>query len=233
MDADSLTSVVEAAPVRRPSALGVLGAAVAGHLAFVAAPAAAHGAGGGVWFALAGCVGPVALVWGLLRGSAPALLLGVPLGWALPAYGLPVGAFGGAGGPVALAVAGCYAVVALVWLRAARRAAEARGAVAWAAIDGRQVAAARDPLPWVGGVLVAAPALGVALWPPMGRALAVGFPGRTGVVGVTLALLGSLVALAMVTDLSRGRRRRRGDRERVVLWFGVTALLLALWGALS
>ncbi|MCB9551407.1 MAG: hypothetical protein H6705_05905 [Myxococcales bacterium] len=179
MDADSLTSVA-VGPSLRPSALGVLGAAVAGHLAFVAAPAAAHGAGGGVWFVVAGCVGPAALVWGLLRGSAPALLCGVPVGWALPAYGLPAGAFAGAGGPVALAVAGCYAVVALVWLRAVRRAAGARGAVAWAAIDERAVAAGWDPLPWVGGALVAAPAVGVALWPPIGRALAVGFPGRTG-----------------------------------------------------
>ncbi|MEZ4435285.1 MAG: hypothetical protein R3F65_23000 [bacterium] len=134
-------------------------------------------------------------------------------------------------GPVALAVAGCYAVVALVWLRAVRRAAGARGAVAWAAIDERAVAAGWDPLPGWGGAGGGGGGGGAVAADRAGAGG--GVSGRTGVVGVTLALLGSLVALAMVTDLSRGRPRRRGDRERVVLLAGVTALLLALWGVLS
>lgn len=240
MDAGPLTSDVagggaaEGGAVGRrvPSPIGVLGAAVAGQLAFVVAPAAVHGVGGGVLFFVAGCLAPLALVWGLVRVSAPMLLCLVPLGWALPGYGLAGEAFDGASGPVAWVVGLAYAVVTLVWLRGAQRVAVGRSVVEWAAIDGVAARGERDVLPWVGGVLVAAPAVGVAFWPPIARALAVGFPGRTGLVGAMLGLLGTLVALALVTDLARGRRRRRGDRERVVLLAGVTGLLLALWAVL-
>lgn len=225
------------APVRRPSPLGVLGAGVAGHLAFVVAPAAVHGASAGTIsgpaFAVAALIAPVALVMGLWRASPPALLGGVPLGWALPAYGLSAEAFDGMGGAVALAVMLAYAVVALVWLRAARRADGERAAPTWAALDEADRVTERDPLPWLGGVLVAAPALGVALWPPIGEALAVGFPGRTGLAGALVALLGTLVALAMVTDLTRRRPPRRGDAQRAVLLAVVAGLALALWGVLS
>lgn len=222
---------------RRPSPLGVLGAGVAGHLAFVVAPAAVHGAAtgsvSGPAFALAAMIAPVALVVGLWRASAPALLGGVPLGWALPAYGLSSDAFDAIGGAVALAVLLAYAVVALVWLRAAQRTLADRAAPSWAALDEVHRLIERDPLPWLGGALIAAPALGVALWPPIGEALAVGFPGRTGLAGALIALLGTLVALAMVTDLTRRRPPRRGERERAVLLAVVAGLALALWGVLS
>lgn len=237
MDAATLSPAAPArrAP-RRPSPLGVVAAALAGHLACVIAPAALHGLAapspaGSAFFAFAACVSPVAMLWGVWRQRPLALLAAVPLGWALPAYTLPAGAFGGPAGPVALATGAVYLVVTLSWLRSAPQSAADDEAtpMRWSATEDQPVPGRFDALPWIGGLLVAAPAAGVVLFTPIGDALAVGFPGRSGPAGVTLALLGTLVGLAMVTDLARGRPPARGSRARVIVLAGCLALLAALW----
>lgn len=233
MDAAALTPPIAESP-RRPPALALVGAAIAAEVALVFAPAAVHGGLDGPLAIAALAPAPLALIWGLWRASAPALLLALPFGWVLPAYWLPQGAFDGATGAVAVGVAAIWLVVALWWLRAARRADAERAAPAWEALDHGPIRAVeRDPTPWVGGVLVAAPALGVALWPPVGVALDAGFPGRVGPAGALLALVGTVIGLAIATDLARGRRPRRGSKERAALLALIVALALALYAAIG
>lgn len=237
MDAATLSGP---APSRRASPLGVVAAALAGHLACVIAPAALYGLdsaspASSASFAFAACISPIAMLWGVWRGRPLALLAAVPVGWALPAYALPAEAFAGAAGPVALATGAVYAIVALAWLRSDRRPAsrptpaDEDAAVSWSATEEHPIARRFDALPGVGGALVAAPAVGVVLFTPIGDALAVGFPGRGGTAGVALALLGTLVGLAMVTDLARGRPPARGERGRVVLLTGCVVFLALIW----
>lgn len=215
---------------RRPSRLTVIGAAIAAQTALVVAPTAMHG-DGSIWLAISGGFGAFAVILGLIRASGPLLLIGAPLGWAVPGYWLPVGAFDAAAVP--LAVVAVYLVVTLWWLRAMRRAEAERATPAWSALEaGGDGRIDRDPLPWLAAVLVATPALGVAIWPPLARALDVGFPGRTGQAGALLALVGTLVGLAMATDLARGRPPTRGSKERALLLGLVFGLSMLLYWAL-
>lgn len=235
MEAAALNPTAEApapeAP-RRPGRLPVFGAAVAAQTALVVAPTALHGEGS-IWLLISGGFGAFAAILGILRASGPLLLVGAPLGWAVPGYWLPATAFEGPTGAVALGVMAAWLIVSLWWLRAVRRADAERVAVDWSALEsGHAGETERDPLPWIGALLVAAPALGVALWPPVARALDGGFPGRTGQAGALLALLGTLIGLAIATDLARGRAPRRGSTERAVLLGLVFGLSLLLYWAL-
>jgi len=226
----TLPNDAEAAAPRRPSRLTVLGAAIAAQTALVVAPTAMHG-DGSIWLAISGGLGAFAALLGILRVSPPLLLVGAPLGWAIPGYWLPVGAFEAAAVP--LGVMAVYLIVALWWLRAMRRAEAERANLAWSALDrGAGARQTRDPLPWVAALLVAAPALGVASWPPLALALDGGFPGRTGQAGALLALVGTLVGLAMATDLARGRTAAPGSKERALLLGLVLGLVLLLYWAL-
>lgn len=207
----------------------MLGAAVAAQVALVAAPTAMHG-DASIWLFVTGGLGAFAAILGLLRVSAPLLLVGAPLGWAIPGYWLPVSAFEGAG--LALGVVAVYLIVCLWWLRAMRRAEAERAEPAWSALitdDAPGPRAGRDPLPWIAALLVAGPAVGVGAWPPLARALDGGFPGRTGQAGALLALVGTLIGLAMVTDLARGRHPTPGSRQRALLLGVVFGLLMLLY----
>ncbi len=216
--------------LRQPSRMTVIGAAVAAQIALVVAPTAMHG-DGSIWLLVSGAFGAFAAILGILRASAPLLLVGAPLGWTIPGYWLPVGAFEAA--LVPLGVIAVYLVVALWWLRAVRRAEAERATLPWAALETADHSrTTRDPLPWVAALLVAAPALGVAIWPPLARSLDGGFPGRTGQAGAFLALLGTLIGLAMATDLARGRVPAPGSKERAILLGLVFALLMLLYWAL-
>ncbi len=228
----STPAPIAGASPRRPSRLSVLGAAIAAQTALVVAPTALHGEGS-LWLMVSGGFGAFAAILGILRASGPLLLVGAPLGWAVPGYWLPTAAFEGAAGAVAIGVMAVWLVVTSWWLRATRRADAERAAMRWSALESGHVSEAeRDPLPWIGALLVAAPALGIALWPPVARALDGGFPGRTGQAGALLALVGTLVGLAMATDLARGRRPRRGSTERAVLLGLVFGLSMLLYWAL-
>ena len=108
MEAAALNPTAEAgapdAP-RRPSRLPVFGAAVAAQTALVIAPTALHGEGS-IWLLISGGFGAFAAILGILRASGPLLLVGAPLGWAVPGYWLPATAFDGPTGAVAAVVAG-------------------------------------------------------------------------------------------------------------------------------
>lgn len=202
----------------------VVAAAVAGQLAWVAAPMARAGVDPH-WLHL---LAPTLLAAGLLRRSQVAMLVGVPLGWAAGGYVLPASAFASGLSLVGVAATFAYFVTALRWLRGRP---ELR-AVEWAA-DAPPGRDTRDPMPWVAGFLVGGPALGVVLWPAIPRAAAAGFPGQPGRVTVALALLGTLVGLALATDLARGRPALVGDLGRA-RWLGLaTAISLGLWAGLG
>ncbi len=202
----------------------VVAAAVAGQLAWVAAPMA-RGDVDAFWLHL---LAPALLAVGLLRRSQVALLVGVPLGWAAGAYVLPSGAFAQGLPIVAAAATFAYFVTALRWLRGTPE----RHTVEWTADDAAE-RATRDPMPWVAACLVGGPALGVVLWPAIPRAAAAGFPGQSGRVTVALALLATLVGLALATDLARGRPALVGDAGRA-RWLGLVAVVsLGLWAGLG
>jgi hypothetical protein len=201
-----------------------LAAGGAAHAVVVVAPAlATHAFPGAAWLA-ASLLGPAMLAYGLLRRSGPALLVGVPAGWVLPAHWLPAAAPDPALAVAALGVVACYVPAACWWagpLPVARP-------VEWAALDGAAVPPTRDPVPWVAGLLVAGPAAGVACWPPLAEAATRGFPSLPGLALVGCALVGTLVGLAMVTDLFRGRAAVRGSRRRAGVLSGLTVVLLLL-----
>ncbi|MCB9547746.1 MAG: hypothetical protein H6706_18115 [Myxococcales bacterium] len=201
----------------------VVAGALAVHLALVVAPwVLTFGPDGVKWGALS-LLAPLLLVYGLVRQSPWALLVGVPLGWALPAHGLPDGAFSGSVGLVALLAVAAYIPTALAWLRP-RDAALAE--VPWTALDDEPARAPLRPLPWVAGAVVTLPAVGVALWPEVGRQVAVGHAGVVGQSHVALTLMVLLVGLALATDLARGRPAMVGNRRRVPVLAIISALTI-------
>ncbi|MEZ4475080.1 MAG: hypothetical protein R3F60_30675 [bacterium] len=206
---------VAAARPRLPThPVWVVAGAVAVHLALVVAPwVLTFGADGVRWGALS-LLAPVLLIYGLVRQSPWALLVGVPVAWALPAHGLPDGALGGSVGMVALLAVAAYVPTALAWLRPRD---PGLADIAWTALDDEAVRAPVRPLPWVAGAIVALPAAGVALWPDVARQVAVGHAGVVGQSHVALTLMVLLVGLALATDLARGRPAMAGSRSRALV----------------
>ena len=192
------------------------------------APWGAVDVGPGLAAWLMGTISPAALLWGWRRRSRVALLACVPLGWALPAYVRPPTLFSVPASAVALLAALTYVVLALSWLRgsALRRQME------WQALEGRR-RVPPDTTPLVAGIVVAGPAVGAALWSTLGYSAAVGFPGHAGRVVVGLGLLGTLVGLAIGTDLARGRGPLRGSRGRAIVLATLSAGLLMGWAMLG
>ncbi len=228
MDAEALTPP-DAARARGAYGAWVVAAAVAAHVALVIDPLArAERAPPSLAWILA-AVGPGLLTLGLARRSPWALLLGVPLGWALPSYVVVPRLQVEAGNAVALLAIGAYLATALQWLRAGPSST----AVAWRALNGRAPRPRLDPQPWLAAAVVAGPAVGVALWPPIAYEAAAGFPSQPGRALVGLGLLGTLVGLAMATDLARNRPPLRGDRRRAVGWALAAAGFVAAWAAVG
>lgn len=217
-----------AAPRSRPPAhpLWVIGAAVAVFLALIVAPwVLAFGVDGVFWGGFVAIL-PLALIYGLVRQSIWALLVGVPVGWALPSFGLPDGAFNGAIGLVALVAVSAYIPTALGYLRP-RLAQPA--AVEWTALDAASTIDRRPPfMPWLAAALVVGPAAGAVLWPSVIHNAAVGFPHTLGQAHVALTLVALLVGLALATDLARGRAPLTGSARRARTLAVITALCVGL-----
>ncbi|MGK0360398.1 MAG: hypothetical protein ACI9U2_002711 [Bradymonadia bacterium] len=221
------------APRARPPAhpLWVIGAGASVFLALVIAPWVLAFGANGVWWGGFVVVLPAALIYGLVRTSPWALLVGVPVGWALPAFGLPDGAFNGAAGAVALVAVIAYIPTALGYLRE-RRVAAAQ--VEWTALDDTPGAQRRTGLtPWLAALLVFGPAAGAALSPTVVQRVAGGFPNMMGRAHVALTLVALLVGLALATDLARGRTAMPGDARRARTLAIVGALCLSLGAYLA
>jgi hypothetical protein len=199
-----------------------LAAGGAAHAALVVAPALALRSPPATGWWLSVLVGPALLGLGLLRRNRAALLVGVPAGWALPAHGLPPAAPEPALALVGLAAVAAY-VPAACWFLAPR---PVPNAIEWTSLDGAAAPAARDPVPWVAGLVVAGPAVGAACWPALAEASGRGFPALPGLALVGIAFVGTLVGLAIATDLFRGRAPLPGSRARLGV-LGVLATLLA------
>lgn len=216
------------APRTRPPAhpLWLIGAAAAVFMALVVAPwVLAYGVDG-VWWGGFVAVLPLTLIYGLLRQSSQALLVGVPVGWALPAFGLPDGAFNGAVGVVALIAVAAYVPTALGYLRPRRLTA---AKVEWTALDTASVVDRRPSfMPWLAAALVIGPAAGAALWPSVAQRIAGGFPTLLGRAHVALSLIALLVGLALATDLARGRPPMRGNARRARTLALITAACVGL-----
>lgn len=215
-------------PRVRPPAhpLWVIGAAAAVYMALVIAPWVLAFGVDGVWWGGFVAVLPITLIYGLLRQSSQALLVGVPVGWALPAFGLPDGAFNGAVGLVALIAVLAYAPTALGYLRP-RQATSAQ--IEWTALDAATVVDRRPSfMPWLAAALVVGPVAGAVLWPTVTRNVAVGFPNLMGRAHVALTLIALLVGLALATDLARGRAPLTGSPGRARTLALVTALCIGL-----
>ncbi len=229
MDAEALSPPEAPARARRAHWVWVVAAAIAAHVALVVDPLArAERAPPSLAWALA-AVGPGLLTLGLARRSAWALLLGVPLGWALPSYVVVPRLQVEAGNAVALLAVGAYLATALQWLRTGAAPTPAD----WRSLDGRAPRPRLDPQPWLAAAVVAGPALGVALWPPIAYEAAAGFPTQPGRALVGLGLLGTLVGLAMATDLARNRPPLRGDGRRAFGWALAAAGFAAAWAAVG
>ncbi len=169
------------------------------------------------------------LLLGLWGKSAVALLVGVPGIWATTGFVVSDGAAPRQLAWVGAIATGVYLGAALRWLRGAPE----RRALDWTKRAPAQGAAGFDSMPFVGAALVAGPALGVVLWPAIPRAAAAGFPGHAGQVTVGLALLGTLVGLALATDLARGRAPLIGSPSRARVYAVVAALALGAWVAVK
>ncbi len=206
-----------------------LAAGGAAHVALVVAPALGLRAPPTTAWWLSALVGPSLLALGMLRRSRAALLVGVPASWALPAHGLPPAAPDAALAAVGLAAVAAY-VTAACWFLAPRPAPRS---VEWTSLDGVAARPARDPLPWVAGLLVAGPAVGAACWPPLAEAAGRGFPALPGLALVGLALVGTLVGLAIATDLFRGRAPLPGSRARLGVLAAMVVVLAGLLAALG
>ena len=212
------------APRARPPAhpLWVIGAGVSVFLALVIAPWVLAFGRDGVWWGGFVAVLPIVLIYGIARTSPWALLVGVPIGWSLPAFGLPDGAFNGAAGAVALVAVLAYIPTALGYLRERRLTA---AQIEWTALDDTPRADRRPSFtPWLAALLVLGPAAGVALSPTVVQRVAGGFPNMMGRAHVALTIVALLVGLALATDLARGRAAMTGDARR--------ARLLAIAGLL-
>lgn len=206
-----------------------MGAGAAAFLALVVAPWVLAFGVDGVWWGGFVAILPCALIYGLWRQSAWALLVGVPVGWAMPAFGLPDGAFNGPTGVVALLAVLAYVPTALGYLRE-RRVAAAQ--VEWTALDATPLIDRRPSFtPWLAAILVVAPAAGAALWPSVIQRVAGGFPTMMGRAHVALTLVALLVGLALATDLARGRAPLPGNarRARTLAILGIGCLLLGLY----
>jgi hypothetical protein len=199
---------------------------MAAFLALVIAPWVLAFGVDGVWWGGFVFILPLALIYGLWRHSAWALLVGVPVGWSMPAFGLPDGAFNGTAGIVALLAVLAYIPTALGYLRE-RRVAAAQ--VEWTALDATPVVDRRPSFtPWLAAILVVGPAAGAALWPSVIHRVAGGFPTMMGRAHVALTLVALLVGLALATDLSRGRPPLPGNRRRARSLAMVGFICLAL-----
>jgi len=207
----------------------VVVAALAVQLAVVMGPwVLVFGLDGVKWGALSFFL-PALLVVGLWRQSPWILLAAVPVAWALPAHGLPPGALAGQVGAVALLAVAAYVPTALAWLRPQE---PSQAEVAWVALDDDPSVPVRRPLPWVAGLVVALPAVGVALWPTMSDAVVRGFPGMVRRAHVALTLMVLLVGLGLATDLARGRSPLRG-KSRKIMVLGAIGVVTLLGGLLA
>lgn len=217
----------------RPSALPLIGAALAAQAAIMVAPIPEQRLTPDLAWAVL-MLGPLSLLaLGLWRRSAAALLVGVPLGWALSAFYLPFGAWQGLSGAAALGAAAIYLFAAVWWCRAA---SEPQGPEGGAEVEWRRLERGRGGVeikPWLGAWLIGGPAVGALLWPECLSGVYTGFPRAPGLAQVGLTLLATLIGLAIASDLLRRRPRPVGRRGRAALLAAIGGLCLAGYGLIQ
>lgn len=162
------------------------------------------------------------LAVGLWRRSPMALLVFLPLAWALPAY-LPVPGdeqrlFEVGPGLAAVSTLVAYCVAALMYLRRADAPPAERAGPTWRALDEAPVPTglgrARARLAaWT----IAAPAILFLAAGGGASALRSAFGRLAGMAAAGLCALGLLLGLAVATDLLRGRGPRPGRPARAGL----------------
>ncbi len=206
--------------------LFVFPAALAAMVAVVVSPALLAGR---PVFSLANSILMAGGLLSLAAGLAtrrPFLVLAVPPTlWAMSAYFGAPATLSPAAGAVAVGAVAAFVVASL---RALHRPQPAE--VEWSLLEASEERAApRDVMPLVAGLLVAMPAVGVLCWAEVPRAAAIGFPGHAGRVSVGLVLLGTLVGLALATDLTRGREPLRGSLKRATVLALVALAAAGAW----
>ncbi len=190
---------MEAAPLTgRVPSFALLAAAIAGQVAFVIAPIGVHFDSVGPWVYWTAPFAPLLFAYGWIQRSASALLVGVPAGWFVVAYGLPGLGYGGSAAIILVTLA--YAVAAALWSQPDSVPSDASR---W------QVEAAEDTdrpfpvLPTLVCISVTISGLTVAVWPAL-QARAMGaFPGLGERVIVGLGLVGTLAGLFVAVSLLR------------------------------
>jgi hypothetical protein len=159
-------------------------------------------------------VPPVLWALGLYARSPVVLLVFVPVSWAAPAYLADEAAFTLASGLAAVWTLIVYAATSLAWLVA--DGPRTNAVVAWTSLAEPTPAAprhvGRDG--WLVAALIAGPALGFLSMPGVEAVLQRGFGPLAGLVGAGLCVLGTLLGLALATDVWRGRPPRTPSRRR-------------------
>lgn len=197
-----------------------------GLLIFALAMAAAHAAwslsrlvdldGSSLHFGLA-LVPPVLWILGVYARSLVVLLVFVPLAWAAPAYLPDEPAFSSVSGAAAVWTLVVYAAMALGWSspESGARATSVQWTPSKGAHPGSTAgAAARDA--WLVAALVVGPAIGFLLTPDLEALLTRSFGPLGGLAGAGLCVLGTLLGLALATDVWRARPPRTPSRRRAV-----------------
>lgn len=175
---------------------------------------------------------PAALFYGAARRSPGVLLAGVPLAWLSPGFSPQISpsAWTGLSAVLGLLCALTYLVLTSAWLRKAPQISD----TVWmqlGQVRGRP--RVLDPVAIVGALVVVVPAAGVAVWPEIQRRLSGSFPQQWGRLGVALALLGTVIGLAMTTDLARGRAQLTPSFRRVIVLSVASASAAGLWIVLA
>jgi len=218
---------LEADPLKGPSpSFALAAAALAGQLAFVVAPIGAHFDAVGPWVYWTAPVAPLLFAFGWIQRSATALLVGVPGGWFVVAYGLPELGYGG--GAAIVLVTFAYVVAAVLW--SSHDTATGEDGTRWEVEVDPSPGSPRAPImPCVVGLLVAASGLSVALWPALQQRAIGAFPGLGERVAVGLGLVGTLAGLIVAASILRRRPPLSWRSARAMVLSVVFVSMLVIW----
>ena len=218
---------MEAHPLRgRSPSFALAASALAGQLAFVVAPIGAHLDAVGPWVYWTAPLAPLVFAFGWIQRSGTALLVGVPGGWFVVAYGLPELGYGG--GAAIVLVTFAYVVAAALW--SAHDASKREDETRWEVEDAGYSGASSAPImPLVVGLLVVAGGLSVALWPALQQRAVGAFPGLGERVAVGLGLAGTLAGLVVAAAILRRRPPLSWRSARAIVLSVMFVSMLAIW----
>ena len=194
-------------------------------MAFVIAPIGVHFDSVGPWVYWTAPLAPLLFAYGWIQRSASALLVGVPAGWFVVAYGLPGLGYGGSAAIILVTLA--YAVAAAMWTQTDEwRQSDASRWRVEAAVEVRRPL---PVLPVLVGISVTISGLTVAVWPAL-QARAMGaFPGLGERVIVGLGLVGTLAGLFVAVALLRPRPPLSWRPARAILLSVMFLSAAAVW----